>query len=192
MRPIIILTVIFVLTTLVACKDDTITPNGNTPAYVLELVEESFNRQGISVLDGVLSTDFVFYFDPNDVGTNIGDFSIPVSWDRDSHMEACGNMFEHAYSIDFNIVTTGIEDPEEGTTTFVANNVWIDIIVMIDPGFGYGPEGFCDFGFTNDTSAGYDDWKVNAWYDKTAVAGSAGLSSNTMSASLGVILAMFY
>ncbi len=192
MRPITLITVVFVIATLIACDEDTITPQGNTPAYVLELLEESFNRQGISVLDGVLSTDFVFYFDLNDVGKYIDGFEIPVSWNRDDHMRACGNMYEQAYSIDFNIVTTGIEDPEEGAITFVANNIQIRIVVMIDATNGFVATGFCNFELTNDTSAGYDDWKVSKWYDKTVSAGSAGLLSVRETSSLGSILAMFY
>jgi hypothetical protein len=192
MKPITILTVIFTLTTLIACKDDTITPQGNTPAYALELVEESFNRRGISVLDGVLSTDFVFYFDPNNVGDEIEGFIIPVAWGRDSHMEACSNMFSEAYSIDFDIVTESIEDPEEGATTFVTNDVQIDIRVMVDAVNGYRAKGVCDFVFVNDTSAGCDDWKVSEWYDKTASAGSVGLSATATESSFGTILAMYY
>jgi hypothetical protein len=192
MKPITILTVIFALATLIAC-DDTITPQGNTPSYVLELVEESFNRQGISVLDGVLSTDFVFYFNPIDVGDDVEGFTIPESWDRDSHMRACDNMFSQAYSINFSIDTTGIEEPEGGATTFAASDIWIVITVMINSLNGFQAEGPCDFEFVNDTSAGYDDWKVNAWYDRTAIPNSAGLSSTpTEPPSFGAILAMFY
>jgi hypothetical protein len=192
MRTITILIVVFTLVTLIGCKDDTITPQGNTPSYVLELVGESFNRRGISVLDGVLSTDFVFYFDPNDVGNDVEGFIIPVSWGRDSHMEACGNMFDNAYSIDFNIVTNGIEDPKEATTTFETNDVQIDIRVMVDSVNGFRAKGVCDFEFTNDTSAGYDDWKVSTWYDRTSRPSSVGLLSNESPATLGSILAGFY
>ncbi len=185
------LTVLLILTTLIAC-DDITTPDGNTPAYVLELLEESFNRQGISVLDGVLSTDFVFYFDPKDVGKDVGGFIIPLSWNRDDHMTACGNMFEQAYSINFNINTTLVEDPEEGATTFEANDVPIRIVVMVDATNGFLADGFCDFELTNDDSAGYDDWKVSKWYDDTSPRVSTGLSSTGVPSSLGSILARYY
>ena len=191
MRPITLLTVVFTLTTLVACND-TISPQGNTPAYVLELLEESFNRRGISLLDELLSTDFVFYFNTNDVGKVIGEFTIPVSWGRDSHMEACSNMFSQAYSIDFEVVTAGVEDPEEGATTYVAKNVQITILVMVDATNGFIANGFCNFELTNDTSGGYDDWKVSEWYDRTSAGGSAGLSNTPTAKSLGLIFAMFY
>ncbi|UCE26251.1 MAG: hypothetical protein JSW52_07760 [Candidatus Coatesbacteria bacterium] len=193
MRPITLLTVIFIIATLIACDEDTIRSQGdNTPADVLELLEESSNRGAISVLDGVLSTDFVFYFDLNDIGTFVGDYMIPTFWNRDYFMRACGNMFDLAYLINFDIVTTGIENPEEGATTFEVYNVHIRFLVMIDANNGFTANGVCDFEFTNDTSAGYDDWKVSKWYDDTSPRGSAGLSSTGTPTSLGNILASFY
>jgi hypothetical protein len=111
MRYVTLLIVVFVLATLIACEDS-VGPGGNSPADVLELVQESFNTRAVSVLDGVLSDDFTFYFDPRDVGDDVGGFVIPASWGRDDHMAACENMLSQIYSIDFNINTTDVGDPE--------------------------------------------------------------------------------
>ena len=192
MRLIAILAVLIAITTFIACKDDIITPQGNTPTDVLELIEESFNRQGISVLDSVLSTDFVFYFNPADVGTPVDGYIIPDSWNRDDYMRACGNMFTEAYSVEFEVDTTGVENPEDGVTNYEAYNVTVYILVMIDATNGFIADGVCDFEFINDTSGGYDDWKVSKWYDRTLQYGSAVLSGTLMEPSFGVILAMFY
>jgi hypothetical protein len=194
MKHVTLLTVAFALLTLIACEDST-GPQGSTPIYTLELMEESFNRQCplcISLLDDLLSDDFVFYFDPSDVGQEIDGFQIPASWTRDHHLRACENMFEQAYSINLNFNTTDIDDPEEGAPSFEANNVLTRLLVMVDSTNGYLADGFCDFEFTNDTSAGHDDWKVSKWYDHTWSWNSSVLSSNETPTTLGKILARYY
>jgi hypothetical protein len=191
MRPVTLLFVVFALATLIACNDDTITPQGNTPADVLEILEESFNRRAVSVLDGVLNDDFIFYFDVNDVGHEVGGYIIPASWGRDDHMAACGNMLEQVYSIDFIVNTTDIEDPEGGATVFEANHVPARLLIMVDANNGYLAQGFFDFELVYDDSAGYDDWKVSDWYDDTCPGLSGGLSSTGVEHSFGTILAMF-
>jgi hypothetical protein len=188
------LTVLLILTTLIACEDST-GPQGSTPAYTLELMEESFNRQCplcISLLDELLSDDFIFYFDINDIGQEIDGFQIPASWTRDHHMRACENMFEQAYSINLNFNTTGINDPEEGVPSFEANNVQTKILVMVNSTNGYLAQGFCDFEFANDASAGHDDWKVSKWYDRTGFPDSFVVSDVRRPSTLGLILAQYY
>ena len=190
MKPVTLLIVVFTLATLIACEDS-VGPGGNSPAYVLELVEESFNRRAVSVLDGVLSDDFIFYFNPNDVGDTIGEFVIPASWGREDHMAACSNMFDLVYSINSIIDTTDVENPEEGATTFDANQVPVQVLVMVDSVNGFATHGFFDFKLVYDDSAGYDDWKVSEWYDDTPTGSSTGLLSATGIPSFGAILAMF-
>ncbi|UCE26719.1 MAG: hypothetical protein JSW52_10290 [Candidatus Coatesbacteria bacterium] len=193
MRIVTFIAVVLILTTLTACTD-TVAPRVNTPAQVLEFLEESFNRGGISILDGVLSADFVFYFDQNDVGDVIDDFIIPVSWDREAHLEACGNMFGQAHSIDFEVVTDGLENPDEGTNTYEAYNVFIDLTVMVDATNGYRARGVCDFELTYNESVSNNDvgWEITNWYDKTLQPCTESLPSNIMEVSLGLILATFY
>jgi len=51
-------------------EDVTPPPPAHTPADVIESVEISFNKRDIETLKKSLSRDFVFYFDPDDVGQN--------------------------------------------------------------------------------------------------------------------------
>ncbi|UCE26250.1 MAG: hypothetical protein JSW52_07755 [Candidatus Coatesbacteria bacterium] len=184
------LTVLLILTTLVACNN-AITPQGNTPAYALELVEESFNRRGLYLLDGLLSDDFVFYFDPNDVGTPVGDYEIPESWDREDFTTTCENMFLEADLLEINFNTTDVSDPEEGTT-YILKDVPMTLLVMVTPAGGYYAEGLCDFGFANDTFGGYDNWVVSERLDFTASSYFVNASNKPVERSLGYIIAIYY
>lgn len=194
MRIITLLIVILALVTIIACKDDTITPRVNTPAYVLELLEGYFNRRAVSGVDGVLSNDFVFYFDTRDVGDYVDGYGIPESWSREDIMKACANMLEQAYAVDFSVSTAHLEDPEEGSTTYEANSVQIKLLIMEDSIIGFLAQGFCGFELTNEGSAGYDDWKVSMskWYDYTAPVGYTESSSTREGVSLGSIFARYY
>lgn len=184
------LTVLLILTVLIAC-DDAVTPRGNTPAYTLELLEESFNRRAVSLLDGVLSDDFIFYFDPVDIGSTVGDYEISESWNRDEFTATCGNMFSDAALIEINFNTTDVGDPEEGADTFVLKDVPTSLLVMVTPTGGYYAEGLCDFDFTNDTSGGYDTWVTGDWLDFTAST-LVHAADKPAEKSIGYILAIYY
>ncbi len=185
------LTVLLILTTLIAC-DDAITPQGNTPGYTLELIEESFNRRSISLLDELLSNGFVFYFDPNDVGATVGDYEIPESWSRDDFTGACENMFSEADLLELNFNTTDVGDPEEGYVAVTLKDVPTTMLVMVTPAGGYYVEGLCDFWVEDDTYGGYDNWVVGEWHDFTASSYFASASHNPDGVSLGCILAIYY
>jgi len=173
-----------------ACDDGgtTLPPFGNTPAQVLEALERAFQERDAELLGQLLDTDFTFYFDPNDVGKEVGDYTIPESWGREDMLTACGNMITEAYSIDIRLTSTEVGEPDEGATEFLANNVQIRLLVMEDPVYGALAQGFCDFGFVNDDSAGYDDWTIIDWWDRTAVSGTF---ESTEESSLGEILALY-
>jgi hypothetical protein len=184
------LAVLLILTTLIAC-DDGITPRGNMPAYTLELIEESFNRRSVSLLDGLLGGDFVFYFDPIDIGSTVGDYEIPTSWNRDEFTATCETMFTEADLIEINFNTTDVGDPEEGADTYVLKDVPTTMLVMVTPAGGYYAEGLCDFEFTNDTSGGYDNWVASDWLDFTAST-LVYAPNKPVEKSIGYILAIYY
>ena len=147
-----------------------------------------FNAHDIELFKDALAPDLTFYFDPNNVGDWVGDYEIPEFWGYDDLTSAVENMFDQAYSISFSIVTTGVGDPDEGATEYVAYNVYIDILVMVDSQNGYMASGPCDFGFENSGYGRYDDWVVTDWWDNTAY----GRAEEPLSpASLGIILAVF-
>lgn len=142
----------------------------------------------IKLVDSIISEDFTFYFDPNDVGEQMGDYAIPEYWGKDEFMQAVNNMFNQAYKINFIIpILDQGEDafgkPAGGDTTFVKNLVTINLILMVDATMGYQAQGFCDFEF-HKGSTGL--WQVFAWRDHT------GSSICTQATSLGHILAMYY
>jgi hypothetical protein len=182
----------FLLTLVLAfigCNEEGTTPTpGNTPAYVLRSLIYAFNNRDAEMLDLALSDDFTFHFDPRDVGNDMGGYMIPDSWGRDSHLAACGNMFEQAYSIDFDVVYETIGNPDDGADEFDASKVKIRLLIMVDPLNGFLAEGFCDFKLVNENLGGTDNWVVTDWWDYTAHHGTLGL---TRESSLGSILAMY-
>ena len=190
----VIIILVFALVALVSCDEEivTYTPDLSSPYGVLTELVYCFNNHQedgiINRMDAVLSPDFVFYFDPEDVGDYVGDYEIPVSWTKTEMMSAIRNMFNQAHSIALHIpILYGGEDafgkPDEGDTTFIRTNVTVDLLVMIDESNGYQAQGFCDFEFTKDGSG---NWPITTWWDKT---GGALLSP--MPTPLGIILAMF-
>jgi hypothetical protein len=174
-----------------ACDEEgSTTPTlGRTPAQVLGALERAFQERDAELLGGLIDTDFTFYFARVDIGTVVDGYEIPPTWGREDMLAACGNMITEAYSIDISIAISQVGDPEEGSTEYVANNVCIDLLVMFDATSGARTTGFCYFGFVNDDSAGYDDWVITDWWDKTAFYGTYGLENEEK--SLGTILAMF-
>ncbi|UCE26434.1 MAG: hypothetical protein JSW52_08770 [Candidatus Coatesbacteria bacterium] len=162
---------------------------GRTPAETLEALEESFNAYSIDLFKDVLAPDVTFHFDQNDVGDDVGGYVIPESWGYGDLTGAVGNMFDQAYSIEFSIVTNDVGEPDVGATEFTAKDVEIRLLVMVDATNGFLPQGFCDFRFVNVGSAGYDDWIITDWWDKTAY---GGMEEPTTPASLGVVLAVYH
>jgi hypothetical protein len=142
----------------------------------------------INDFSSLIADDFLFYFDPDDVGDYVGGYTIPAYWGRGEFIQVINNMFNQAYSIDFAIPILGQgEDafgkPAEGDTTFSKSNVSISIIVMMDSTNGYMAQGFCDFRFIK----GSDGlWRLDELRDHTAQL------LCTSPTSLGYILALFY
>jgi hypothetical protein len=158
------------------------------PAEALEALEESFNGRDIGLFKDVLAPDVVFHFDPHDVGGSVGDYIIPESWGYGDLTSAVGNMFDAAYSIEFMVSTVNVGDPGEGAEGFKANNVLIDLLVLVEPTYGYGAHGLCDYEFVNAGFGLSNDWVITDWWDKTASYGTYGSPSPS---SLGRILAAF-
>jgi hypothetical protein len=172
-----------------ACDDGGTTPTaGNTPAHVLRSLIYAFNNRDAEMLDRALSDDFTFHFDPYDVGSDIGGYTIPDSWGRDEHLTASGNMFEQAYSIDFNVGYETIGNPDKGADEFDASKVQILLLVMVDPVNGFLGQGPCNFKLVNESLDSTDTWVITDWWDYTAHHGTLGLTEES---SLGSILVMY-
>jgi hypothetical protein len=170
-------------------------PEPTSPANVLENVELAFNNRDVDLLKAMLSAEFVFYFDPDDVGQNPPGkpYKIPESWSYTAFWQAVNNMFTKAYSISLTIPTGGVGTPGENETKYRADNVSINLLVMVDELNGYiADQGYCNFAFESYTSeAGKNCWRLTGWWDRTSgmpADGHLGLAPT----SLGRILAVFY
>ena len=165
----------------------------SSPANVLKNVERAFNHRDVNLLRAMLSENFVFYFDPDDVGQQVpgGGYVIPESWTRAEFISAVGNMFHkaHAISMEIDHNRVGVPDPE--ATTFIAEEVNVQLLVMIDEINGYIGEGLSDFEFEKyRAKSGACYWHLTKWWDNSAYP----YDKNTcvVPASFGKVLALFY
>jgi hypothetical protein len=146
-------------------------PIENTsPANCLKNIERSYNGRNVNLYKVCLSPNFVFYFNPNDIGTNpSGYYTIPDSWNYTEDWNATSNMFQDAYSIALTIPTSGIPDPQPGENSFNADNISIDLTVMETAGNGFKiGGGYCNFEFEKfKIDEGEDRWRVKNWWDNT-------------------------
>jgi len=165
-----------------------------SPANVLKNVELAFNNRDVDLLKAMLSTTFVFYFDPDDVGQYApgSRYEIPESWSYAEFYTAVNNLYTDAYSIKLTIPTGNVGTPGENETKYRAENVSINLLVMVDELNGYiADQGFCNFAFESYTSeAGKKCWRLTGWWDRTAVPADGRIGF--MPTSVGKVLAVFY
>jgi len=164
-----------------------------SPAQVLKNVEIAFNQRDINLLKGMLSESFVFYFDPDDIGHEVpgGGYVIPESWTYKQFIRAVGNLFEKAYAISMKIDHDEVGEPGGGAATFGAEEITVQLLVMIDEVNGYIGEGYSDFEFEKyRPKSGPACWHLTTWWDNSAY----GCDENTcvVPASFGMVLALFY
>ncbi len=169
-------------------------PEYASPATVLKAVQISFNQRNINYLKQSLSPNFIFYFDPRDVGKNPpgGNYIIPESWSHDEFLNGANNMLQKAYAIDFSINTTGVGTPGEKETTYRADNVTLSLLVYIDEVNGCLIDGgYCDFAFERyATEKGERLWRLTGWWDHTSEFFDEYHGVTPF--SLGRVLALFY
>ncbi|UCE26435.1 MAG: hypothetical protein JSW52_08775 [Candidatus Coatesbacteria bacterium] len=175
-----------------ACDDDWSTtplpPQGNTPTEVLVSLEYAFNNRDIDTLGAALADDFTFHFDPLDVGYDVDGYIIPDSWGRDDFLAACGNMLENAYSIESEIASESIDDPDEGIDEFTAYTILVRFSVKVDAQNGYWAQDVCDFRFVDKNEDGTDNWVISDWWDDFLYR----TFESPIHVSLGWILARYY
>jgi hypothetical protein len=192
----VIVGVIVVTALALSCGEEegiTQPPRVFLPADVLESVETSFDHRDIDLLDKCLSSDFVFYFDPDDVGQKPPgkEYEIPESWSYTEFWRALSNLFYRAYYINLYISSSRIGIPGEKEIRYKAENVSISLLVMVDELNGYIADGgYCNFAF----GAYYNEkegkqWRLTGWWDFTSV--YADEAPGLEPTSLGKILAMY-
>ncbi len=201
MKKVITASIVVAVLTLACGEEEGVTPRvpdrveATTPANVLKNVAISFNQRDINLLKAMLSTDFVFYFDPRDVAQSPPgkpEYKIPASWSYTEFWPAVNNMFDEAYSINLSIPTGRVGTPGENETEYRADNVNIFLLVMIDELDGFvADNGYCNFEFERYEGAGGKKyWRLTQWWDRT----SQGYDEYPAPSpsSLGRVLAMYY
>jgi hypothetical protein len=197
MKKLIIATALLAL--LVAACDDgpdekeELAAEATTPALAINNVTVSFNSRDAAYLERVLTKEFVFHFDPRDVGQNPpggSNYVIPEYWTYAEFRNVILRMYKRAYAIDLAIPTASIGGPASGAETYLAENVSISFLVMIDELNGYIANcGYCDFEFEKYYENGEGRWRLTGWWDHTSPYIDAG--PGLMPQSLGRVLAYF-
>ena len=199
MKKVLIGLVVIAVLALACGEEEGVTPTEperlepTSPVNVLKNVEKSFNQSDINLLKAMLSTNFVFYFDPRDVGQSPPGswYVIPESWSYTEFWQAAYNMFCRAYSINLSITTGNIGTPGENEATYRADKVKLSLTVMVDENNGFIADGgYCNYEFERyDSASGKKYWRLTAWWDLTSEFFDAypGLAP----ASLGNLLALY-
>lgn len=198
MKRMLLLAAALALTTLACFEGEETTPppkrfEPSSPVNVLKNVEIAFNNRDINLLKAMLSEDFVFYFDPDDVGQHPpgSQYVIPESWSRAEFLKAVANMFAKANQISLSIETAEVGEPAREETEYLAENVPAELLVMVDELNGFIAESTPTFAFESyRTEGGEKYWRLTKWWDRT----SDGYDANPglEPASLGKVLAMYY
>jgi hypothetical protein len=181
---------------LLACggEEETTTPTAivnDSPANCLKVIAASWNGKNYNRFRPCLSPDFVFYFNPNDVGASIGGYEIPVSWNYTQMTAAVKNMFEQAYDIEMAIPTSTVGKPGSGATTWRANNIIISMTLYTAPGTGYRiGAGYCNFAFEKYEENNEARWRLTSWWDFSRE-GSAAAVPGVEPSSLGRVLSLY-
>ena len=146
-------------------------PEMTTPINVLKNVEIAYNQRDIDLYKKAISPNFVFYFDPRDVGSSPpgSEYVIPESWSYTEDWQATNEMFNRAYSINLSIPTRRVGEPAPEETTYEAVNITISLLVMIDELTGFiADSGYCNFEFEKyQNEQSEDRWRLTKWWDRT-------------------------
>jgi hypothetical protein len=191
--------VVIAVLTLACGEEEGVTPTEperlepTSPVNVLKNVEKSFNRGDINLLKAMLSENFVFYFDPRDVGQRPpgSEYVIPESWSYTEFWQVLNKMFRQAYSINLSISTSRVGEPGSHETTYKAENVKISLLVMVTELNGFiANGGYCNFEFERYESAtGKKYWRLTGWWDRTSE--FFDMYPGVEGASLGRLLALY-
>ena len=167
-------------------------PDLTSPANVLKTVEISFNERNVDYLKKSLDPEFIFYPDPRDFGRELppNNPPPPTSWDYESFCRVANNMFEEAYTIDLSINTSRVGEPEPEENTYLADNIDLALLVMVDELNGYVADGYCNFEFESyPTKERKRNWRLTKLWDRTSVFN--GKPGGLPPSSLGRILTLY-
>ena len=200
MKKIILAGMALTVLALACGEEEGVTPNVDyrvvptSPRAVLVNVETAFNRRDINLLKAMLSPNFVFYFDPDDVGQNPpggSKYVIPETWPYAEFTGAVTKLYKNAYSVSLTIPTTNVGEPGANETIYNAENINIKLLVMVDEINGYiANAGYCNFEFERyESPGGKKFWRLTKWWDNTNWSRDA--NPGVAPTSLGKILALY-
>jgi hypothetical protein len=140
-----------------------------TPRAVIEDIEWCYNNADGPSYGTLLDEDnFVFYFDPDDVG---GEHDIPPSWLYLQETTATQKLFDAVGSanITLQLAFTGPTEPNPGDISFAMDNVNYDLSVY-DENAEDGPTTYMATGHANFVLSKFTDgsrlrWWLTIWYD---------------------------
>jgi hypothetical protein len=198
-KKLIILSAAVALLLLACGEEEGVTPRvpdryePTSPVNVLKNVEIAFNQRDINLLKAMLSSNFVFYFDPRDVGQKPpgSHYIIPGSWSYNEFRFAVNMALVRAYSINLSTPKSRVGTPGENETTYKAEEITIRLLVMVGGLNGFiADRGYCNFAFERYEGAGGKKyWRLTGWWDRT----SQGYDEypGVEPTSLGRILALY-
>lgn len=114
----------FLILTLLSCGGETSTGPGddgggtaNTPSGVVASLEQAINDTNDAAYRGLMHDSMTFYFDGDDVGTEVNGYTIPASWPLSVDYAEVKSLFINTYSINCDIDENGVGSPvTEGET----------------------------------------------------------------------------
>lgn len=163
-----------------------------SPANVLRNVELAFNTRDISLLKATLGRNFVFYYDPREVGRKPpgGEPRVPKSSSYTEIVRRVNYLFEKAPFISLTLEIRIIARPKPEENTYRADYVKVKLIVMLDELRWFVREGYSRVGFEKYADKnGKNYWRITAWWDRTG--GGYGEYLAPTAPSPGTALATF-
>jgi len=142
-----------------------------TPRAVIEDIEWCYNNADGPSYTTLLDEDnFVFYFDPGDVG---GDLDIPVSWTYDLEVDATQNLFYAVGAPNITLELTIDEDDEPGPydIMFRLDDVAYELHVYVpEDDMNYIANAHANFELSKfEDDDGLMRWWLTKWWDKVTI-----------------------
>ncbi|MCP4231786.1 MAG: hypothetical protein GY771_16780 [bacterium] len=192
MRRILLLSLSLTVLLGVACKDP-VAPEptyfGLTPSQCIYYLEQAFNDRDIGIFEKQFSPNFIFYFNEDDIGNEVNEYTIPETWDFDHFRHAVWNMLrpfdeDGAYEVSLELPEDNVGSPPDDAAEYTSN-IPFSILVMIDEENGLlANKGSQEFVFEKTDNDGEDYWRIKDWLD------SSYFKSSTT--TMGTILAYWY
>lgn len=164
----------------------------DSPANCLKAVAAAWSDKDYGRFKECLAADFVFDFNPADVGTKVRGYPIPATWTYDDILNTTLNMFTLAESVSCGIPVDEVGTPGANAGTWRATNIPFNLTIMEDAESGYRVgAGYCYFTFESYTDNGQRRWRLTEWWDFTRAGNATAANLGITPTSLGLALALY-